>query len=537
MKRKIFLFVFALIIVATPAMSRASFFDFLKFDWKNLGAQAKTAVTADVRPEAFMKGDKDPEVQYIQELLAKKGYYGGKINGVFGSITQKSVTNWQTKNGLKVTGKLDQSTVESIAGVREESIESRGGGFFLANIKMFLGGSYNSGTGLMSTALNDANLIPVMEPYSALGHSLENDGIEMDPGVLDATGPNAIVDWVVVELRDANHMHNVEYARAALLQADGDIVEVDGVSPITINNLPSQNYYVLVAHRNHLPIITQTPIDITGLVDMTIAALYNDVTMPGTSAKMVNGKQVLWPGDVNRDNHIIYTGADNDRDPILAAIGGTVPTATLSGQYRLEDVNMDGIVKYTGANNDRDIILQTIGGTVPTAVLEAQLPELYPIMVELISTEETAMVGGGMSDTGTFEITFEVTALENDIVIPEASELVDSALFTNEGAEYGILTSGGQPTMNLSSVLVNNTDADLAPGGGYLISEGDTEEFTLTIVFQPQADGLFKVYLDTINWGFYTGNLNADEFYTIDLGYNLGSSTEFDTDYIFLNAI
>ena len=61
------------------------------------------------------------------------------------------------------------------------------------------------------------------------------------------------------------------------------------------------------------------------------------------------------------------------RDPILVAIGGTVPTNTITG-YRLEDTNLDGIVKYTGASNDRDPILVNIGGVVPTNTRTEQLP-------------------------------------------------------------------------------------------------------------------------------------------------------------------
>jgi hypothetical protein len=35
---------------------------------------------------------------------------------------------------------------------------------------------------------------------------------------------------------------------------------------------------------------------------------------------------------------------------------------------------MDGIVLYTGANNDRDRLLQAIGGVVPTEIRSEQLP-------------------------------------------------------------------------------------------------------------------------------------------------------------------
>ena len=50
-----------------------------------------------------------------------------------------------------------------------------------------------------------------------------------------------------------------------------------------------------------------------------------------------------------------------------------MPTNTVGG-YRSEDVNLDGTVKYTGENNDRDPILQAVGGSVPTNVKEGSLP-------------------------------------------------------------------------------------------------------------------------------------------------------------------
>jgi hypothetical protein len=85
------------------------------------------------------------------------------------------------------------------------------------------------------------------------------------------------------------------------------------------------------------------------------------------------GPMVLWAGDVNNDGTLKYTGAGNDRDRLLFAIGGSVPTNTISG-YRKEDLNLDGVTKYTGADNDRDVILFNIGGSVPTVVRHQQLP-------------------------------------------------------------------------------------------------------------------------------------------------------------------
>lgn len=132
--------------------------------------------------------------------------------------------------------------------------------------------------------------------------------------------------------------------------------------------------FVAVRHRNHLGVMTATP------VDLSTGAVVIDLTDPVTAvygaeplATMANGSKALWTGDVNRDGFIRYTGTENDRDRILSLIGGVVPTATVPG-YLSEDLDLDGIVRYTGTNNDRDLILQNIGGVVPTNMRMEQLP-------------------------------------------------------------------------------------------------------------------------------------------------------------------
>ena len=95
----------------------------------------------------------------------------------------------------------------------------------------------------------------------------------------------------------------------------------------------------------------------------------------GTNARkdLGGGVMALWAGNTRPDGQLLYTGINNDRDPILVVIGGVVPTNIVTGYY-LEDVNLTGEVKYTGAENDRDIILVNIGGSVPTNTIQQQLP-------------------------------------------------------------------------------------------------------------------------------------------------------------------
>jgi hypothetical protein len=190
--------------------------------------------------------------------------------------------------------------------------------------------------------------------------------------VLAVAGANAIVDWVLVELRDAATPSIVLRSRTALVQRDGDIVSVDGTSPVSFD-LPTGSYHVAVRHRNHLGVMTAAPLAMgvgTTVLDLTVAA----TPTWGTEArKTIGGVRALWAGNVQRDDRLKYAGGSNDRDPILVRIGGTVPTSTATG-YFPEDVNLNGQVKYAGSANDRDPVLVNVGGAVPTATRVEQLP-------------------------------------------------------------------------------------------------------------------------------------------------------------------
>ena len=238
-----------------------------------------------------------------------------------------------------------------------------------------LQGAYDAISGLMRDDLRLEGLLPIVEPYTALGYTLDNSGANTSPAALAHIGNDAYVDWVMVELRSSDDPTMVVSTLVALVQRDGDVVGTDGTSPVFFPQAPS-TYHIVIRHRNHLGVMTRTP------VLMTTSNTTLDFTLPGSSTygtdacALLGGtpaKQGLWAGDVTSDGTIKYTGSMNDRDPILQSIGGAVPTNTITG-YHTSDVNMDGNVKYTGTANDRDIILQNIGGIIPTNIRVEQVP-------------------------------------------------------------------------------------------------------------------------------------------------------------------
>ncbi|MCW5899382.1 MAG: delta-60 repeat domain-containing protein [Flavobacteriales bacterium] len=244
----------------------------------------------------------------------------------------------------------------------------------LVSAKVLLGSAYEGSLELLRDDLRVQDLLPLAEPYTALGypHAGDGGGETIDPALLITTGPDAIVDWVVVELRAAATPGNVLATRAGLVQRDGDVVSSEGLLELAFD-LPSAAYHVALRHRNHLGVMTAAPV---ALSPAPVTIDFTDPFVPtfGVEARNeVGGDMVLWPGDANFDGRVKYVGAANDRDAILVAVGGSTPANTVQGVYATEDVNLDGTIEYVGVDNDRDIILETVGG-IPTYVKVEQLP-------------------------------------------------------------------------------------------------------------------------------------------------------------------
>lgn len=158
---------------------------------------------------------------------------------------------------------------------------------------------------------------------------------------------------------------------AALLQRDGEIVGTDGSSPVQFTTAV-KDYHIAVRHRNHLGVMTAAPRRVS-VATKSYDLKDGSVPLYGSEPTFeLGGVDLLWTGNVLPDDRITYTGVDNDRDPILVRIGGTVATNVVTG-YFPEDVNLDGRISYTGSRNDRDRILTNIGGLVPTNTRTEQL--------------------------------------------------------------------------------------------------------------------------------------------------------------------
>ncbi len=266
------------------------------------------------------------------------------------------------------------STDDVVAASARTQVTATVSNYVTTGINVKLEGPFDSNTGLMNDSLRTRGMIPLTEPYTGLGFSqvAGGGGESINASVLNITGNNAIVDWIRVELRASGNASTIVATKQGLLQRDGDVVGTDGTSPLFLN-VASGNYFIAVRHRNHLGCMTANALALTSAMSNLDFSSATTNTWGTNARKAINNYMVLWAGNTVLDGAVKYTGAGNDRDPILLFIGGTIPTNTVNG-YQSNDVNLDGTVKYTGSSNDRDPILVNIGGTIPTNTLIEQLP-------------------------------------------------------------------------------------------------------------------------------------------------------------------
>ena len=247
------------------------------------------------------------------------------------TITDGNVTLDFTVGELAVTTITDGTTTLT-QGFQQGVINLR----ISADVLVYLqGASFNPVPGeeaLMRDDLRSGALIPLTSPYT-------EDAVSANSSVFDATGDNAIVDWVLVQLRDNADSNVIIASRSGLLQRDGDIVDVDGVSSLEFDER-ADNYYVSVNHRNHLGVISSQPIALgtsTNTVDFTAVESFAQ----GGALSVVllsNGKYAMYSGDYDQNGQVQST----DLTPVISSLGNagySEADTDLNGQIQTIDLN------------------------------------------------------------------------------------------------------------------------------------------------------------------------------------------------------
>ena len=134
------------------------------------------------------------------------------------------------------------------------------------------------------------------------------------------------------------------------MKNDGTIVDMDGTNPVKFNGRPDGDYYIVIKHRNHLPIMSKNMESLN-----SISSLYDFTTgsekFYGGNAAAKELEANIWgmiAGDGNGNGQV----QNDDSENIWKPDNGT------SG-YKNSDYNMNGQVQnddnedYWKPNNGR----------------------------------------------------------------------------------------------------------------------------------------------------------------------------------------
>ena len=174
-------------------------------------------------------------------------------------------------------------------------------GFFM-DLSVQLQGAFTGSQ--MNTTLNNSGLLPLSQPFNTAPWNY--------PGAESvASIPNTnIVDWLLIELREtagdaSSAIPGSMIARqAGFLLNNGDVVAIDGLTPIRFDQNITQNLYVVVWHRNHIPVISANALIKTGdsyAYDFSLAGQSWGVD---SQTEIISGVWGMISGDVNQDGSV-----------------------------------------------------------------------------------------------------------------------------------------------------------------------------------------------------------------------------------------
>lgn len=235
------------------------------------------------------------------------------------------------------------------------------------------------------------NYIPTLSPYLhpteytdityryqqiATAEYSKFDTLHNASAVFAVTGQNAIVDWVFVELRNKNDLSQIIGSRSCLIQRDGDIVDIDGISPVSFPGIDTDSLYVVVRHRNHLAVMSQK-VSVNDLLDFTKpntpvynfrTSLNNGLDYAGLAQNnnIRIGWRCMWAGDFDADGKVKFVNPNDDQNilffEVLIHPNNTLAASNFNfafGYYQ-GDYNMDAKVKYDNPDDDKNLLYSQI---------------------------------------------------------------------------------------------------------------------------------------------------------------------------------
>lgn len=209
--------------------------------------------------------------------------------------------------------------------------------FTLVQANVLLEGAYNS-SGIMSAGLYSSGLLPNMQPYNEAPWNYFGDETVAN---FNDFSP-AVVDWVLLEARSASDNTVIIETHAALLLADGSIVDVDGsgnhVKFYALND--GTPYYLVVRHRNHLDVLSSNPVVVPNTISYDFSQAANVVLGSDQMVQVSASGFALRAGDFNGEG-IITVNDFNDYITNAGSLNAySITDCDFNGAVTVDDFNL-----------------------------------------------------------------------------------------------------------------------------------------------------------------------------------------------------
>ena len=211
-------------------------------------------------------------------------------------------------------------------------------------VTAILEGAWN-GSNAMNTHLEEGGLIPTADPYDGL------NGHDADATPAVASIPDGVVDWVLVELREADLIADADDgsrvgSAAGFLMEDGSIVATNGSSnlSISLSGNSGADFYVVVYHRNHLPIMSLNEVtESSGVYTIDLSSSANVYESANAVSTLAGSSKVgMHAGNTDDDSDI-----DNDDLATWRSNNGAAYSYSTNGDA---DFNLDGVINAVDRN-------------------------------------------------------------------------------------------------------------------------------------------------------------------------------------------
>ncbi|MBL1214919.1 MAG: hypothetical protein HND52_16285 [Ignavibacteriae bacterium] len=189
----------------------------------------------------------------------------------------------------------------------------------------------------MNTVLNQNGHLPNSQPYSVSPWNYS--GSESVPLNFFASNPN-IVDWVLLELRTGILPSTRVAEQACFVLNDGSLVGLDG-SAAPYFEQATNDYYIVITHRNHLSIMNALPYPISKTsAEYDFTDSQSKAYGSGAMTEVATGVFAMYAADANSDGNITGTDFNIFNPDFRSAASGYLNT----------DFNLDGSVTGTDFN-------------------------------------------------------------------------------------------------------------------------------------------------------------------------------------------